>query len=227
MGICLVSGCSSAKPEPAAGAAATQPPEFNAGALPVSMKVSQRTTTAVPETKGSLLLTVGDVTRGQVEVSLALDGKPVLSPISLKETGTADFELKENRYRLTLGRLENHLIGDDFVTLELSEAGSRLTEPQKIESLIDAVANLQGAEFVRNGTAYSPKDAAEHLRSKLSQANGKKLSAQQFVEEIGSKSSLSGDDYLVRKTDGSEMPARDFLLKELRALDEPASTKAE
>ena len=43
--------------------------------------------------------------------------------------------------------------------------------------------------------------------------------AQQFIEQIASKSSTSDEPYVIRFTDGREMPAAKFLSDELKRMD--------
>jgi len=43
----------------------------------------------------------------------------------------------------------------------------------KIEALIQSVAQLSNASFVRNGTAYDARTAADHLRTKLDNAGSR------------------------------------------------------
>src|SRR5258708_8884987 len=46
-------------------------------------------------------------------------------------------------------------------------------ESKKIEFLLHEVEQLKGAKFWRNGTSYSPKQAADHLRMKWQKADRK------------------------------------------------------
>ncbi len=47
------------------------------------------------------------------------------------------------------------------------EINKNLSEKERIEALIKVVENLQNAQFYRNGSLYSAKLAAEHLRLKV------------------------------------------------------------
>src|SRR5688572_16913794 len=82
-------------------------------------------------------------------------------------------------------------------------ARSELTESQKIEHLIDHVANMKGAVFVRNGSDHSPAEAAKHLKDKWKRAGSKIKTAEQFIENLASKSSMSGEIYKIRFEDGT------------------------
>src|SRR5687767_4422768 len=82
---------------------------------------------------------------------------------------------------------------------------SLVSERQKIEALIEHVANLEKAVFIRNGNEYSPSDAADHMRTKLDYAGSRVKTALQFIEHIASTSSVSGEPYLIRFDDGREV----------------------
>jgi hypothetical protein len=104
-----------------------------------------------------------------------------------------------------------------FVSLARAEI-LPASEKQKIEALINQVAQLSDARFVRNGSAYSAKSAATFLRLKW-QANASQVSTVgDFIDKIASFSGTSGKPYLIRFKDGPEMKSRDFLLTELKKL---------
>ena len=88
-------------------------------------------------------------------------------------------------------------------------------EGKKIEYLIAAVEALQGASFIRNGTAYDAKAAAAHLRLKLRSAGSRVATADDFIRLCASVSSVSGKPYLIRDADGSTVTAEAFLRKKL------------
>jgi hypothetical protein len=189
--------------------------------LPVSMKVMQRSTTPIPGSDDELLLTIDDITRGQVMVTILRTGqKSLLGPISMEEGDTTVFSLGESAYSLELSSLENDLVGDDFAEFTISLAKSEsLTEEQKIERLIAKVESATGAVFVRNGVEHSPIDAAKHLRQKLEAAAGRIETASQFIDVIASKSSISGEDYKIWYSDGRTETAATFLRDELAKLE--------
>jgi len=94
-----------------------------------------------------------------------------------------------------------------------------LTEKQKIESLIKNIENLQGAQFWRNGEYHTPKQAADHLRMKLEKAGNKIKTARQFIDNIATKSSISGDLYKIKFKDGKVVESRVFLNQKLIELE--------
>jgi hypothetical protein len=92
-------------------------------------------------------------------------------------------------------------------------------EAQTIEALIQAVANLEGAVFIRNGTEHTPKAAAEHLRLKWRNAGSRVKTAPEFIRYCASGSSVSGKPYEMRLKDGRTVLARDWLWTELKRME--------
>lgn len=106
-----------------------------------------------------------------------------------------------------------------MIPVLLFAAPAPVPEAQKIEALIQAVAKLQGAAFLRNGTEHTPKEAAEHLRLKWKNAGAKVKSAADFIRYCASESSMSGRPYEIRLGDGRTVLARDWLWTELKRMD--------
>jgi hypothetical protein len=117
--------------------------------------------------------------------------------------------------------LSNALVGEDFATFTISSPGDTgpTSEHAKIERLLSAIEAAEGDVFIRNETEHTAKDAAEHLRSKWQAAGDKIATAQQFIDEIASESSLSGESYRVRHADGTEILASEYLRDELKRLE--------
>src|SRR5215471_16993327 len=84
-------------------------------------------------------------------------------------------------------------------------------ERSRVDRLIQYVESRTDLAFVRNGTSYSSKDAATFLREKMSAMGGNVTTALQFVEQIASKSSMSGEPYMIRYPDGRMEPSAKFL----------------
>jgi hypothetical protein len=94
------------------------------------------------------------------------------------------------------------------------------TEEQKINHLILFIAQLQGATFIRNGDEHTPQKAAEHLKMKLEKAGSRIKTANNFIEKLASKSSVSGEAYMIRFANGKTFPSQLVLLSELKKLEE-------
>ena len=94
-------------------------------------------------------------------------------------------------------------------------------EQTRIDKLIRYVETRKGMKFIRNGTEYSCEDAATFLRGKMETMGGEVSTAREFIDRIGSRSSMSGKPYHVRFSDGRLMPAAQFLGEELKRLEGP------
>jgi hypothetical protein len=92
-------------------------------------------------------------------------------------------------------------------------------EQARIDKLLDAVAGNQTCRFIRNGSDYSGSDAATFLRRKLDAYGDRVKTVHDFIDQIASKSSTSGQIYKVRLADGREVPSADFLRAELARIE--------
>jgi len=92
------------------------------------------------------------------------------------------------------------------------------TEEQKIQKLITYVAGLKDAKFIRNGSEFTPAKAAAHLKMKREKAGDDIKTAMEFIEQIASKSSMTGQDYTVKFKDGKVVKVHDLLVAELKRL---------
>jgi hypothetical protein len=98
-----------------------------------------------------------------------------------------------------------------FTLLTLPAFGQQDVEQQKIAYLIDSVATLQGATFIRNGTEYDAARAADHMRLKLRFAGSRVKTAEDFITYCGTGSSISGIKYTIRFYDGRVVDSATFL----------------
>ncbi len=94
-----------------------------------------------------------------------------------------------------------------------------MTDAQKIDALIHGVETLTGAQFIRNGSAYDGKAAAEHLRYKRDHAGGRCATASDFIANCASSSSMSGKPYQIRYADGKTIDAEVYFRGELKRLE--------
>ena len=108
-----------------------------------------------------------------------------------------------------------------MIPVLLFAAPAPTPEAQKIEALIQAVAALKGAVFIRNGTEHTPKEAADHLRLKWRNAGKRVKTAPDFIQDLRDGSSLSGRPYEIRLKDGRTVLARDWLWTELKRMEAP------
>lgn len=211
----LTGGCSrdssSAQKKP-------DPPKL--AGLPVEMTVKQRSTTAVQGSDGRLMLTIDDITRNQVIVTLASENEIVLASTSLSPGFSAPFEFGNFTYVLMLKSLNTALVSEDFATFVVSAASDgSLTETEKIERLIESVRDLKDATFIRNDTEHTAAEAADHLQLKWRAKANKIEYAHEFIDTIASKSSVSGKPYQIRMADGTTVEAGDYFKERLREVE--------
>ena len=87
---------------------------------------------------------------------------------------------------------------------------------QEIEAVIVRVEHARGVVFIRNGREYGAGEAATHLRRKLKAARGRIRTPEQFIEHIGTRSSVTGKPYRVRLPDGRTLDSAAWLRQLLR-----------
>ena len=93
-------------------------------------------------------------------------------------------------------------------------AATRAGTPDEIQHLLDYVGG-SGCTFVRNGVESDPAAAREHIRAKYDYAKSQVSSAEDFIRLAASRSSMTGEPYVVRC--GSwQFQSADWLTAELR-----------
>ena len=116
---------------------------------------------------------------------------------------------------------QDNAVGVESTGSNAVPAAKPLTEQEKIEKLIAALGALKGATFLRNGSEHTAKDAADHVRSKWSAQKKEIRTAQEFIEKAASKSSMSGQPYVIRLSDGKEVKAGEWLRERLTEIEKP------
>lgn len=111
-----------------------------------------------------------------------------------------------------------------LAVLLLGAAGSVRAVPDameeaRIERLIHFVESQKRMVFVRNGKDHSAKEAALFLRAKYAKMGAQVMTAAQFIDQIASRSSTTGEIYKVRFADGRLLPAAKVLREELARMD--------
>jgi Family of unknown function (DUF5329) len=96
-------------------------------------------------------------------------------------------------------------------------------EQSRIDNLIRFIEAQKNMKFIRNGSEYSCAEAARFLRGKMDAMGSEVTTARDFIERIGTRSSMTGRPYQVKFADGTMMPAGQFLGDELQRMeDQPA-----
>lgn len=106
-------------------------------------------------------------------------------------------------------------------TQPTSRPTTKLTEKQKIEALIAHIENLADATFIRNEAEHNCREAAKHMRDKWQWKRKEIRTARDFITVAATKSSVSGRTYLIRFKDGREVKCGEYLLQQLKQLENP------
>lgn len=176
----------------------------------------QRRSIEVPGTDGYLRVAIGDITDAQTLLTVAgADGRSFVASQSVRTGAAIEFDLGEERYVLVVKRLRNLLIGDDYADFALVPAARFRAD--RVEDLLQKIA-ASAVTFVREGKDYTGAEAAEHLRQKLA-ARGGVTTLEDFIVEIASRSSTSGNPYEIRGVDGTTQPAQTWLRQQAAELE--------
>ena len=89
-------------------------------------------------------------------------------------------------------------------------------EEARVEAMLSVLEKRSDVVFIRNGSEHSAAEAAKHLRLKLNKTRDRLSNAEEFIDKVGSSSSLSGSLYQVREKGQPPRPAGDFLHEILR-----------
>lgn len=97
----------------------------------------------------------------------------------------------------------------------------------EVDSLLRAVEHSE-CEFGRNGTWHDSKAAGEHMRGKYDYlvARDQIRTSEDFIERVGTKSSLSGQPYQVRCKGAAPLASNQWLRSKLALLRAPAGGAA-
>jgi hypothetical protein len=93
------------------------------------------------------------------------------------------------------------------------------SESDKIDALIKRIAARTDVTFERNGVSYTSAEAARHLQVKRDFAGPQIRTARDFIDRLGTSSSMTGLPYKVRLANGETILSADFLRAELAAIE--------
>ncbi|MBB5018869.1 hypothetical protein HNQ59_002166 [Chitinivorax tropicus] len=85
----------------------------------------------------------------------------------------------------------------------------------EVEDLLKRMGQ-SGCTFVHNGDAHTAKEAVAHLRLKLEKAGHRLRTTEDFIDQLASKSNLTGRPYLLRCVGLPEMQSARWLRAELK-----------
>lgn len=192
---------------------------------PADFCVLQRSTTAVPGSNGKVVLTIDDITRGQVMTTLSWQNGPeIVAARSLRENDVVTFTVSNHTYRIKLKTLTNFLLGEDSATFQLwpvtAKLDKSLSETEKIETLIASLKQLVGATFIRNGQEHMLDDAITLMKEKWERKKSEIKTAYDFIRIAGSYSSTSGKAYIIRMSNGIEVQTEEWFRNQLELIEE-------
>lgn len=102
------------------------------------------------------------------------------------------------------------LIYTEGVPAELSDVHAR-----EVQHLLEYL-RTSGCAMERNGERHSGEDAYAHVMKKYDYFRDDIGTSEEFIELAATKSTMSGEYYLVVCPDAAPMRTRDWLLEELR-----------
>ena len=97
-----------------------------------------------------------------------------------------------------------------------ADAAAPAIANEEINYLLEFIEQ-SGCQFYRNGSWYDSKEAQAHLRGKYEYlaAKGVIQSAEDFIEQAASKSSMSGKAYAIKCAGAPVIPTNEWLRKAL------------
>jgi hypothetical protein len=95
-----------------------------------------------------------------------------------------------------------------------AEADPDVVAQAEIDHLLVFVGE-SSCTFVRNGTPGTGAQARDHLAGKYQFAKGRISTAEEFIQNLATQSSMSGEPYLIR-CGKNDKPAGVWLVEELR-----------
>lgn len=105
-----------------------------------------------------------------------------------------------------------------MLVLLMASHAAAMNESEKIEALLISI-ECSDLIFIRNGIEYSSREARKHLGIKLSKAGMGIRTARQFIDHIATRSTWTGQPYLVKFPDGSVMKTADWLRRRLAEME--------
>lgn len=104
----------------------------------------------------------------------------------------------------------------------LAHAAMPIEERQRVEGLLKAVAQSGGVRFERNGQSVNGADAARFLRAKWERQGSTVTTAEDFINQIATRSSTTGQTYRVCVSQGACIDAASWLRQRLSAMEASA-----
>lgn len=98
-------------------------------------------------------------------------------------------------------------------------------EETRVDNLLIAVGKQEQLLFIRNGSEHNAAEAESHLRLKLGKTKKRLKTAEQFVDNVASKSSITGTPYQVKFPGQPPVDAQIYLSQLLSDTDNAVKTQ--
>ncbi len=100
-----------------------------------------------------------------------------------------------------------------------------MSEEEKIQTLLNRIEESKYI-FIRNDKEYSAQKAREHLEMKYNRMKKRIKTANDFIDRLATKSSLSGKPYLMKNpANGKKTLLRVWLKAQLRNMEKSTTPK--
>lgn len=198
---------------------------------PLDIPLDHRSSRLVPGSEDGLLLTIGDITRGQVTTALsACEGVEVMEPRPLRIGDQVSFDWNGHPYRLHLQDVRDTLIGQDTALFRITDPTDdhrRAAEGgrEQILTYISRVRAARGAIFIRNGLDYSGEQVAEFLQRKWEHKGDAVRTAEEFLAQVATRSESCGEPYRVVLPEGATVPLAHWLREDAAHATAPSRPK--
>lgn len=179
-----------------------------------SITIYQRETRDVPCSAGSLKLSLGDITGEQVLVSVTDQHKnSLIDRAEMRAGDKASLTVQGRSYFLVMDQLVNLLVGEDYANVCIMRPEA--WHSWAIEHLLSAIEK-SGLVFIRNGVELDGPSLALHLRQKQGAMKLQHSSVDEFVDKVASKSSMTGEPYMVKFRDDRSVVLAEWLRQQPR-----------
>lgn len=192
--------------------------------MPFEFRVKQRSTTIVPKSDDKLVLTLGDITRGQVQITLEhQDGRQFIPKRTVMWRETIAFAIDEHAYKLQLKELDEHLFRQDYAIFQLwpvtAEAEAVLLEQRKIKALIKSLGHFGGGNFVKDHRKYHIDTGIRHLEGEWRKRKADIKTADDFIRKAELRSPSTDKPYFMRGGDGGTVELEKWLRERLLLIE--------
>jgi hypothetical protein len=99
-----------------------------------------------------------------------------------------------------------------------ADAAAKGPVQENLQETIDCLLKFIGdsnCQFIRNGTEYDAKAGVDHVKSKYDHFKDEIKTPEDFIRLAATKSAMSGEDYKVKKPDGTVVRCADWLTEAL------------